>query len=271
MYFFAFLVACIILGGIIASPYLFKKFLNIQLFKGIGSGACCVSLCCASLIGCFILWAVLVNSHMKSLGITGYSIGFSFTFSEWFLDPTGKGYKIEYYYFLMYLILDICVFLLIICFVYRFIRVIESNVQIFMFISGFNFAFAIPFLLSLFTGLGMIGNGDQYDQVYKDIMSYNSLLLSFEFFVLSYLFQLVGVILLVFIWLWNSKRLLLFIAIGALFAPLIVLLISLASKSRFMTDFLTPVTFYAALGLGIFFFLKENNDNPQQNYMLGPS
>ena len=271
MYFFGFLVALIILGGIIASPFLFKKFFQIQMFKGIGSGACCVSLCGTCLIACFILWAVLVNNHMNSLGITSYTIGFSFTFSEWFLDPTAKGYKIEYYYFLIYLILDIGVFLLMACFVNRFIKVIESNVQIFMFISGFNFAFAIPFLLSLFTGLGMIGQGEKYDQAFKDIMSYHSLLLCFEFFVLSYLFQLVGIILLVFLWLRNSKRLFLFIALGALFGPFIVLLISLASKVRFMTDFLTPLTYYAALGAGIFFFLKEKNDNPQQNNLLGPS
>ena len=135
-----------------------------------------------------------------------------------------------------------------------------------MFISGFNFAFILVFILSMFIALGILGNGQIYDQ-YKDI-GYHSLLLCFEFFVLSYLFQLSGVILLVFIWLRKSKKLCLFIGLGTLLGPFIVLYISLLVQKRFMTDCLTPLTYYIALVFGIIFFAKEKDDNIRQEINL---
>lgn len=232
---------------------------------------CCVTCCLICLLICSGLWAFLVIRHMKKLGYSNFSINFSFTFSEWFLDPSGRGFGIEYYYLAVYLLLDILVFILIICFVRKGLVGMESKNQILMFISGFNFAFILFFTLSMFIGLQMIGNGQNYDQLYKDI-GYHSLLLCFEFFVLSYLFQLSGVILLVFLWLRKSKKLYWFIALGSLFVPFIFLYISLLVKIRVMTDLLTPLTYYIALVFGIIFFAKEEDDNiSQQINLIGPS
>lgn len=271
MYFFGFLAAVIILLLIIVSPYIMKFIFKIKSLKGIGSGMCCVTCCLICLLICSGLWAFLVIRHMKKLGYSNFSINFSFTFSEWFLDPSGRGFSIEYYYLAVYLLLDILVFILIICFVRKGLVGMESKNQILMFISGFNFAFILFFTLSMFIGLQMIGNGQNYDQLYKDI-GYHSLLLCFEFFVLSYLFQLSGVILLVFLWLRKSKKLYLFIALVSLFAPFIFLYISLLVKIRVMTDLLTPLTYYIALVFGIIFFAKEEDDNiSQQINLIGPS
>ena len=66
---------------------------------------------------------------------------------------------------------------------------------------------------------------------------------------------------LVFLWLKNSQKLFLFIALGAFFIPFIVLFISLKVRSRFMSDCLTPLTFWVALVLGIFFYIKNNNND----------
>jgi len=208
---------------------------------------------------------------MKNLGYTNFSIDFTLTFSEWFLDPTGKGLSIEYYYLVAYLVFDICVFFLIICFVRKVLSGMESKNQILMFVSGFNFAFILFFTFSMFAALGKIGKGETYDQFHNNI-GYHSLLLCFEFFVLSYLFQLSGVILLVFLWLRKSKKLYLFIALGSLFGPFIFLYISLLVKIRVMTDLLTPLTYYIALVFGIIFFVKEEDDNiSQQINLIGPS
>ena len=95
MYFFGFLAAIIILLAIIVSPYLMKCLYKIKSLKGIGSGICCVVCCLLFLLACYGLWAFLVYRHMKNLGYTSFSINFTFTFSEWFLDPTGRGLKIE--------------------------------------------------------------------------------------------------------------------------------------------------------------------------------
>ena len=147
---------------------------------------CCVTCCLVCFLACSGLWAFLVIRHMKNLGNPNFSIDFTLTFSEWFLDPTGKGLSIEYYYLVAYLVFDICVFFLIICFVRKVLSGMESKNQILMFVSGFNFAFILFFTFSMFAALGKIGKGETYDQFHKDI-GYHSLLLCFEFFVLSYL------------------------------------------------------------------------------------
>ena len=241
-----------------------KKVLKIQYFKGIGSGICCVVLCILCFMGVMVLWAFFIIEHK------GISIGFTLTFSDWFLIP--KGFDIEYYYLIAFIALNICVFLLIICFVNKAMKNFESNKQIFMFISGFGFAFILPFTLSIFLGLDAF----DFTSYYRPLnLVYETFALSFEFFILSYLLQIDGVILLVFIWLKNSKKLFLFIALGAFFIPFLVLFISLKVRSRFMSDCLTPLTFWVALVLGIFFYIKNNNNDeapPQEeNHPLVPA
>ena len=181
-------------------------------------------------------------------------------------------FSIEYCYLISYIALNICVFLLIICFVNKAMKNFESNKQIFMFISGFGFAFILPFTLSIFLGLDAF----DFTSYYRPLnLVYETFALSFEFFILSYLLQIDGVILLVFIWLKNSKKLFLFIALGAFFIPFIILFISLKVRSRFMSDCLTPLTFWVALVLGIFFYIKNNNNDeapPQEeNHPLVPA
>ena len=72
-----------------------KFVFKIKSLKGIGSGMCCVTCCLVFFLVCYGLWAFLVIRHMKNLGYTNFSIDFTLTFSEWFLDPTGKGLSIE--------------------------------------------------------------------------------------------------------------------------------------------------------------------------------
>ena len=262
---YSFFAGIILFVGVIAFPYIMKKVLKIQYFKGIGSGICCVVLCILCFMGVMVLWAFFIIQHK------GISIGFTLTFSDWFLIP--KGFDIEYYYLIAFIALNICVFLLIICFVNKAMKNFESNKQIFMLISGFGFGFILPFTLGILLGLDIFDRGRLYDQAI--IWGYENLLLCFEFFTLSYLLQIAGVILLVFIWLKNSKKLFLFIALGAFFIPFIILFISLKVRSRFMSDCLTPLTFWVALVLGIFFYIKNNNNDeapPQEeNHPLVPA
>jgi len=181
------------------------------------------------------------------------------------------GFKIEYYYLVAYLVLDICVFLLLICFVRKQLVGIETNNQVFMFISGFNFGFILMFTFCMFIGLGKLSY-DQNSVVFYNEIGINSLLLSLEFLVFSYLLQLSGVILLLFLWFKIKKSLYLFIALGTLFLPFIILYLSLYFRKRFMSDLLTPLTYYFALVLGIIFFAKGKNDNIiQQINLFGPS
>jgi hypothetical protein len=261
---YSFFAGIILFVGVIAFPYIMKKVLKIQYFKGMGSGICCVILCILCFMGVMVLWAFFIIEHK------GISIGFTLTFSDWFLIP--KGFDIEYYYLIAFIALNICVFLLIICFVNKAMKNFESNKQIFMFISGFGFAFILPFTLSIFLGLDAF----DFTSYYRPLnLVYETFALSFEFFILSYLLQIDGVILLVFIWLKNSKKLFLFIALGAFFIPFLVLFISLMVRSRFMSDCLTPLTFWVALVLGIFFYIKNNNNDeapPQEeNHPLVPA
>jgi len=95
MYLFGFLAAIIIILLIVATPYIMKFAFKIKSLKGIGSGMCCVACCFVFFSICTGLWAFLVLRHMKNIGHENLSINFSFTFSEWFLDPTGKGLSIE--------------------------------------------------------------------------------------------------------------------------------------------------------------------------------
>ena len=110
-----------------------------------------------------------------------------------------------------------------------------------MFISGFSIGFELPFGLSMLISLEMIGNGDYYEEQNK-FNEYNQLLLSFEYFVFSYLSQFL--------------------------LPFVLLFISLIFQSRIMSDFITELTYYAALVLGIKFYRKDNYDIPQEAKLL---
>ena len=176
MYIFGFLAGVIMLIGINAFPYIMKMTFKIQYFKGIGSGICCVVLCILCFMGVMVLWAFLIIQNK------GISIGFTLTFSDWFLIP--EGFDIEYYYLIAFIALNICVFLLIICFVNKAMKNFESNKQIFMFISGFGFGFILPFTLSIFLGLDVF----DFTSYYRPLnLVYETFALSFEFFILSYL------------------------------------------------------------------------------------
>jgi len=172
---YSFFAGIILFVGVIAFPYIMKKVLKIQYFKGIGSGICCVVLCILCFMGVMVLWAFFIIQHK------GISIGFTLTFSDWFLIP--KGFDIEYYYLITFIALNICVFLLIICFVNKAMKNFESNKQIFMFISGFGFAFILPFTLSIFLGLDAF----DFTSYYRPLnLVYETFALSFEFFILSF-------------------------------------------------------------------------------------
>ena len=62
----------------------------------------------------------------------------------------------------------------------------------------------------------------------------------------------------------------LFIGIGASIIPLIFFLIGVAAKSSFVSDILTPILFLGSLGPGIFFFIKNGDDNAGGDYVAQP-
>ena len=178
MYIFGFLAGVIMLIGIIAFPYIMKMAFKIQYFKGMGSGICCVVLCILCLFGATKLLAFIAFLFMKSQGYGSFSIPFTFTFSQWFV-PGSSGYGIEYCHLISYIALNICVFLLIICFVNKAMKNFESNKQIFMLISGFGFGFILPFTLGILLGLDIFDRGKLYDQQIK--WGYENLLICLNF------------------------------------------------------------------------------------------
>ena len=264
MYLLGFIVALIILLAIIISPILMKKLLKIKYFKGFFSGICCAVFCIIFFFCCFIIWALLVSKYVESHKNDLEDIIFLPSFPELLFHFPKTNVIIEYFYLIMYIVSDISFFLLIMFFVLKLIGQIKSSRQIFMFISGFNLAFILPFTMAMLTGLEWIGYGEEY---YEKLplqylgVSYHSLLLCFEFFVLSYLFQLTGVILIVFLWVRNKKRLFLLIAIGTLFGPFIIFIISFHVQIRIISDLFTPLTYYVAFVIGINFYLKRDNNN----------
>lgn len=276
MYYIAFIAALLIFIAICISPFAIKILFKIQYFKGLCSGICCVILCIIAFIASYVLVAVLMDNFMKSHGFSYYNIPFTFTFYEWINIQESNPLKnldfstFSYYYLVSYLILDFVIFVLLILFIMKLKNNIESKKQIFMFISGFIIGFELPFGLSMLISLGKIGDGDNYEKNNR-FDEYNQLLLSFEYFVFSYLSQIIGVILLIFFWLYNKKVLYLILALLSFFLPFLLLYISLACKSRIMSDFITELTYYAALVLGIIFYLKDNNDIPQEAKLLSSS
>ena len=197
------------------------------------------------------------------------TIPFTYTFSEFWEVPGNKGYHIEHYYFVAFLILEVCVFLLIICCVKRFMLKMTANNEIFNFISGFGFTFEIPFFLGLLASFDAFND----EQDYAGVCSAAKLIFGFLFFSFSYLLQLIGLILLLFLWLKNSNKLLLFISLGSVLISLVFLLIGVLSSSTFLTDYFTSILFWIPCAAGIFFYIKQGGDEGNTsggNYVAQP-
>lgn len=270
MHFIPFLFAVIFMAVIIAFPFLVKIFLKVEGCPALSSGICCNILCLVSFGVAFGLWAILSYSSMKKK-YSNFSIPFTFTVSElWREGEVYSERNIHIYYFVLLLVLEPCIFLLLICFIKRAINKMTSNRQIFTFISGFNFTFVIVFFINLLNSFELIGDKDDRESIKFLGISYAGLIFCFELFSFSYLLHISGLILLLFLWLKNSARLMLFIGIGASIIPLIFFLIGVAAKSSFVSDILTPILFLGSLGPGIFFFIKNGDDNAGGDYVAQP-
>lgn len=257
MYFVSFLFALIFIAFVIAFPFVTKKIFKYEGCNGLATGICCNVLCCVCAGACFGLWAVLVYQRMDSLGYTSYTIPYTFTFSEFWDRHIPLTWRVHTYYYICYLILDVCVFILLFCCIKRANNRMNANNEVFTFISGFNLTFVIVFFLALLCSMEAIGDDDEKLAFKFYDLSYDGRLFLFEFFVFSYLLQLTGCCLLIFLWLRNNNKLLLFICLGVLFAPFIILLIGLIAKSTFVTDILTPILYLAGCAAGFFFYFKS--------------
>ena len=252
-----FLFALLFIGLIVGFPFICIFLFKLNDFDFLIYGLLCNFACAACLIVSYILWFLMVNSRMHSLGYSDYIIEFSYTFSEWFVE-TNQEFKIEYFYFLMYLILDLGISpLLFFCLKKFIVDKISSKKQILMFISGFSFCFVVPFFFNFLASINAIGKSEAFE---ADNISYAGLIFKFEFFTFSYLLQISGIIILIFLWLKNNYKLMLFIAIGAFFGPFLFLIIGIAARSAFMTDILIPILYWAPLGAGLFFYLKSDEE-----------
>ena len=256
MHVFPFLLSILFPGIIIGFPFFNIFVLKLQDFDILIYGLFCNLACIGCLIVSYILWFIMVNSRMHSLGYEYYVIEFCYTFSEWFLEENQK-YKIEYFYFIMYLILDICIFPILFLFIKRIMHLFITKKQILMFIAGYNFTFVIPFFFTFLASINAIGKTEAYEAENK---SYAGLIFKFEFFTFSYLLQLAGIIILIFLWLKNNYKLMLFISLGGLAGPFLFLIIGIAARSSFMTDIFIPIIYWIPLGVGIYFFKKSDED-----------
>lgn len=262
MYFFPFLFAIICMGLIVVFPFVAKKLFKIEGCVGLSTGICCNVLClvCG---GAALGLALYLAAKKYEDDFGGGSLPFSYTFSEFWREPYSfiEKENIQYYYYFSYLLLDVCIFILLIFSIKRLINRMTSNSQIFNFISGFSFTFTIPFFIGLLCSLDSIGSDGQKDLIkYTYKISYAGLIFSYELFVFSFLLQLAGTILLLFLWLKNKVTLMLFISLGVFFVPFIILIIGIAATSTFVADILTPILYWPALGAGIFFYWKSGND-----------
>ena len=273
MYFIAFIAALLIFIAICIFPIAIKIRFKIQYFKGFCFGICCVILCIIAFIACFYFVNHLKGNFLKENHIDKNKKFYTFTFYEWFEIQESNLYEqvdfssLSFICLGSYFIFDLVVFFLLLFFIIKLKNSIESKNQIFMFISGFSIGFELPFGLSMLISLEMIGNGDYYEEQNK-FNEYNQLLLSFEYFVFSYLSQLIGVILLLFAFVYKHKCECLLLAFLSVFLPFMLLAFSLIFQSRIMIDFITELTYYAALVLGIKFYRIDNYDIPQEAKLL---
>lgn len=268
MYILGFLLPLIVVIAIIASPFLAKILFKIQYFKGLGKGLCCAFICLLAFIGCIIIFAFILSKKLEKY--TNIRIPFTFTFSELFTEAFIRSeLGLEYLYFGTYILFDIINMALLLCYVAIFKKEMESKNQIFMFISGFNIIFSLPFTLSMYISLKDFGY-DDIQALYGVDPPYHRILFAFEFLIISYLFQLTGFIMLASVYIRSRKCLALVLAIVTLFLPFVILIISILIQSYIMSDFITPITYYASLALGIIFYIKEDDiiDNPQQTNLL---
>ena len=72
-----------------------------------------------------------------------------------------------------------------------------------MFISGFSFCFVVPFFFNFLASINAIGKSEAFE---ADNISYAGLIFKFEFFTFSYLLQISGIIILIFLWLKNNYK-----------------------------------------------------------------
>ena len=200
MHVFPFLLSILFPGIIIGFPFFNIFFLKLQDYDILIYGFFCNLACVGCLIVSYILWFIMVNRWMHSLGYEDYTIEFCYTFSEWFLEENQQ-YKIEYFYFIMLLILDIGIFPILFLFVKRFMNAFITKKYIFMFIAGFNFTFIIPYFFNFLASINAIGKTEAYE---AENRSYAGLIFKFEFFTFSYLLQIAGIIILIFLWLKNN-------------------------------------------------------------------
>ena len=84
MHVFPFLLSIIFPGIIIGFIFFNIFFLKLQDFDILIYGFFCNLACIGVLIVSYILWFIMVNSRMHSLGYDDYTIEFYYTFSEWF-------------------------------------------------------------------------------------------------------------------------------------------------------------------------------------------
>ena len=139
----------------IISRFLFK----IKGYVGLDTGMVCNILCIASLFGSFFIpYIIYVNTHYNT-----DKIPYNYTFSEFWQIPDKQGYNLKYWYFATFLILDICVFLLIICFIEALMLRMTENNQIFNFIFGFSLTFEIPFFIGFLASLNVYND----EKIYK--------------------------------------------------------------------------------------------------------
>jgi len=264
MYFVAFLFAVIFIAFIVLFPFISKKIFKYEGCAGLATGICCNILCCVCAGACFGLWAILVYQRMDSLGYKSYSIPFTFTFSEfWDREDLLLKWRIHTYYYICYLLLDVCVFILLICCLKRAISRMTANNQIFTFISGFNLTFVIVFFIAFLTSVEAIGDDEEKFWFKANDISYGGRLFLFELFAFSYLLQIIGCTLLIFLWLKIGNKLMLFIGLGTFFGPFIILIIGIAAESSFVSDILTPILYWIACAAGLFFYFKNGNEGTQ--------
>lgn len=272
MYFVPFLFALIFMAAVIAFPFIAKMFLKVEGCVCLCSGICCNVLCIIVAGAALGLWAAMTMSAY-SKKYSSYTIPFTYTVSEIWRE-NGRfdiSTNIHLNYVLTFLIVELGSFVLILFFVKRAINKITSNRQIFTFISGFNLSFALVFFINMLNSFGAFTDDAERNLIELLDISYSGLIFCFEFMAFSYLLHLSGLVLLFFLWFKNKNNLMLFIAIGASIVPLLFFLIGTAAKATFLSDILTPILFWGSLGAGIFFFIKNGDDNAAgENYVAQP-
>ena len=229
----AFVVSLIFIILLIVNPCILKPIFKIESFLGYTMGLCCSFITALIITVCVVIAIILVTLNIEKSVPMG---------DDAMLESLGIGVLLIV--FVVVTATYLAVFFVLMCYTKKVTAPEYAVNSIFMFISGYSFlSFIVIYIALAITALALENTG-------------SSFLILFEFIIFFYILKLAGISLMFMLYHRNANRLLLFIAMGVYFGPLIFFLIGIFAKAIGLLEYPTFVFDIASIALGSFFYFK---------------